>query len=190
MPSTSDSVTAESVVGSRYCGHMDATACTCNVSDCEKPRKGAHRQCSMHLARKSRHGNYDTVLPPGRKTSLPKYRTAHLAVTSARGRAVNHQCVESGCEERATHWAYDHTDPDPVIDQAGRIYSLDVNRYKPMCVPHHATLDRMHGRQQRTTVRHVEVSQELWDEVRSAAAAAQVSAAAVVEDALRKHLIA
>jgi hypothetical protein len=51
-----------------------------------------------------------------------------------------------GCGEPAHHWAYDHTDPDPLWHQ-GRWekpvpYSRDERRYQPLCRGCHLKRDR------------------------------------------------
>lgn len=37
---------------------------TCFIKDCNKPKAKSHKVCSMHKARKERHGDYETVHKP------------------------------------------------------------------------------------------------------------------------------
>lgn len=60
----------------------------------------------------------------------------------AKGRASGHPCRE--CDSTAREWAYTNDDPDELTDAEGR-YSLDVDRYVPMCTPCHSRFDRHHN---------------------------------------------
>lgn len=66
------------------------------------------------------------------------YRVAHNRVRSVRGRASDHTCDH--CGGQAEHWAYDHSDPQPSVD-GGLIFSNDISRYTPLCLPCHRRLD-------------------------------------------------
>lgn len=150
----------------------------------------------MHLARKARHGDYETVKPTGRHPLIPAYRTAHIRVVAERGKAREWTCAR--CSYPAVHWAYDHTDPAPIVDRLGRVYSSDPSRYVALCVPCHgkfdaenaaATGDRGNRAQRRgVEIRHIEVDRELWEQVKAEALARRVSVCALVDDALRIHL--
>ena len=55
------------------------------------------------------------------------------------------------CPEPATQWAYDHDDPNELIEQvklmSGNIgvvaYSLDLSHYRPLCRPCHYAADTL-----------------------------------------------
>lgn len=67
------------------------------------------------------------------------YIRAHQRVRRAKGRAHEHLCRE--CGGPATEWAYTNDDPAELVDDQGRRYSLDPDRYVPMCYPCHRRLD-------------------------------------------------
>ena len=68
------------------------------------------------------------------------YFAAHNRVTSDKGKASTHECVD--CGRPAAHWSYDHADPEVLIDsRLGIPYSMDPDHYQPRCVPCHKTYD-------------------------------------------------
>jgi len=75
----------------------------------------------------------------GEYREVVSYSQAHLRLKTDRGRADRYACA---CGSRAREWAYTGGDPDELTDGAGRRYSLDQDRYEPMCVPCHRRLDR------------------------------------------------
>lgn len=68
------------------------------------------------------------------------YEQAHLRLKVWRGRPDSMLCVK--CGETARHWAYMGGDPEELTCPKGRRYSLDLDRYEPMCVPCHFRKDR------------------------------------------------
>ena len=60
------------------------------------------------------------------------------AVHSRLGPVAGRNCR---CGDAAEEWAYDHGDPEELTDEIGRPYSLDQDRYKPMCRPCHRKYD-------------------------------------------------
>jgi hypothetical protein len=71
------------------------------------------------------------------------YRQAHQRVDAARGRASSYPCAE--CGRPAQDWAYLHDDPDElvaVVNGRPLRYSLDSDRYSPLCRCCHRRLDR------------------------------------------------
>lgn len=72
-----------------------------------------------------------------------QYRMAHQRVRIARGPACNHMCR---CGQQADEWAYDHADPNELRSPEGLPYSLDVDRYTPMCRPCHRLFDLAQNR--------------------------------------------
>lgn len=72
-------------------------------------------------------------------SEVPRYIAVHLRLRAQNGPASQEQCVN--CDAQAQHWAYDHTDPDEHTED-GMPYSLDLERYQPMCVRCHRRLDR------------------------------------------------
>jgi hypothetical protein len=67
------------------------------------------------------------------------YAQAHLRLKIDRGRPVMHSCVT--CGTTAREWAYVGGDPNELVEN-GKQYSLDQERYAPMCYPCHRRLDR------------------------------------------------
>jgi hypothetical protein len=81
---------------------------------------------------------------PQQSTVTVGYRAAHMRVDAARGRASSYPCV-GDCGRPAAEWAYDNADPDELVTAVGgqlRRYSLDSDRYQPMCKPCHRRFDR------------------------------------------------
>lgn len=71
------------------------------------------------------------------------YRGVHTRVQAARGRASAYLCA-GDCGRLAADWAYDHTDPDELVTVVnGSLcrYSLDSDRYQPLCRPCHRRFD-------------------------------------------------
>ena len=79
---------------------------------------------------------------PMRGQQRATYRTIHARLARLRGKAREHACA--GCGARAYQWAYDRTDPEPLVHDDGSPYSLDLDRYRPLCGQCHYDLD--HGR--------------------------------------------
>lgn len=68
------------------------------------------------------------------------YSQAHLRLKTDRGRPDRYACT--ACGSQAREWAYTGGDPDELTDGTGRRYSLDQDRYEPMCFKCHRRLDR------------------------------------------------
>jgi len=82
--------------------------------------------------------------------STPGYRALHQRLDSKRGKASSFACVD--CGERAEQWSYDHSDPDEVTGLNGHdscIYSTDLTRYQPRCIPCHVAFDAPYLRKRR-----------------------------------------
>jgi hypothetical protein len=67
------------------------------------------------------------------------YAQAHLRLKVDRGRPISYACIN--CGDRAREWAYMGGDPDELVE-GGRRYSLDQDRYRPMCFTCHRRHDR------------------------------------------------
>lgn len=80
---------------------------------------------------------------PKPRTYSTTYRAVHKQVQRTRGRASAHTCAH--CTSTAAEWAYDHTDPAPLVGTTARgrtvQYSINPDRYLPLCKPCHARLD-------------------------------------------------
>lgn len=75
------------------------------------------------------------------RRAVVSYEQAHLRLKLWRGRPDSMLCIK--CSETARHWAYMGGDPKELLrDRKGRAYSLDLDRYEPMCVPCHLRKDR------------------------------------------------
>lgn len=126
----------------------------CHVEGCTKPDTEGGL-CSMHAARKRRHGDVSTVIIPEDR-ALPTgehhhnwagsevgYAGAHSRVKAMHGSATLHKCAD--CGSNASHWSYNHSDPDELIVYGlslnGIAYSDDPLYYSPRCVPCHKTYD-------------------------------------------------
>ena len=68
------------------------------------------------------------------------YATMHIYLKRTHGDPSEQMCA---CGMRADEWAYDHADPDEIIDERReRPYSLKAEHYKAMCRSCHRTMDR------------------------------------------------
>lgn len=148
----------------------------CGCKDCQRKHYEANRAVVLEHQRQYRESNvdlvreqrrrYDATNTAARKEFVRKYReggrpvdkpwpnqpiayvTAHVRVRATYGPASNYPCI--GCGGPAKHWAYDHTDPNPLMhrDTKGRWagkpypYSPDPQRYDPMCRSCHVKRDR------------------------------------------------
>lgn len=113
----------------------------CKVDSCGRPNFG-QGLCTAHYKRLWRAG----LLPPSvaRKGSDGiAYETAHGRVRTLHGSASTHSCAT--CGGPACDWAYLHVgdDPDRITDERGRIYSVNIDRYAPMCAPCHRDYDAL-----------------------------------------------
>jgi hypothetical protein len=72
---------------------------TCGVEGCDKPRKGAQRLCSMHAARRDRHGDVNAVhVPVARERFVASHgyvvvRDAAHPLADRRGNVYEHRKV-------------------------------------------------------------------------------------------------
>lgn len=132
---------------------------SCTVDNCDR-RHAAKGMCGMHYNRFKRYGDTSTVNPPHSKGGCrmkgethPRWKgrdityvSAHCRVSSHRGKASAHMCA---CGSAAQEWAYDYSDPNPLIGDSrgeyGLAYSPDVERYTPMCGKCHRQFDREAG---------------------------------------------
>lgn len=68
----------------------------------------------------------------------PNYKAMHQRVRAARGRAVDHRCID--CGQPAEDWSCRRDVPLVCTDK--RYYSLNVEHYDPRCKPCHGLYDR------------------------------------------------
>lgn len=72
------------------------------------------------------------------------YKTAHKRLKAAQGSARSYLCI---CGKQAHDWAYNHQDPDEMIDpRTGCAYSAHLEHYRPLCRSCHYDLDRRQGK--------------------------------------------
>jgi hypothetical protein len=69
------------------------------------------------------------------------YKGLHVRLRRTNGRASEHLCT---CGRQAEHWSYDGRDPDEHDSVFGP-FSLNLDRYQPLCVRCHRALDRSPG---------------------------------------------
>lgn len=114
----------------------------------------------MHALRVRKHSDPFRVDPP---PALPRmvgtdhpnwsgadvgYGAAHIRIRKSRGSATKYPC--SNCTAMASEWAYDHTDPEERVDaRFGRPYSVDQDRYMPLCVSCHRAFDASQAKAKR-----------------------------------------
>jgi len=125
---------------------------TCSIDGCARPHR-AKGLCSSHYSRQlrgkdlstpigPRHNNPPGSLHPRWLGDAVRYLGAHSRMRRRRGRAAQQPCAH--CGGPAKDWAYDHTDPSPLIGPRGRPYSTDMNRYIALCVSCHKLFDVAH----------------------------------------------
>ena len=116
----------------------------CAVDDCGGDQY-RREFCNKHYRRWMKHGTTDTAIPTRGSDNHQwvgdnvSYRALHTRLKAARGPAKNHQCVD--CDQTASHWTYDNSDPDEKFSKIGTAYSTDLSRYQPRCIEHHRRLD-------------------------------------------------
>lgn len=118
---------------------------TCSVRGCEQETH-ARGWCGKHYRRWMRHGDVFCVGVSPRGERHPDWtgdRATYLAVHHRlyreRGYAKSYTCIT--CERPAQQWAYQHGDPDELIDSKGRVYSTNLDLYEPMCALCHTAFD-------------------------------------------------
>lgn len=126
----------------------------CHIEGCVNPDTEAGL-CSMHAARKRRHGDPLRVITH-KERDMPTgtahhnwlgkdvgYTAAHDRVRRLKGSASQHSCIE--CGGQARHWSYDHQDPDENLADVRSAnlaaYSDKPAHYQPRCVPCHKQFD-------------------------------------------------
>src|SRR5438270_12504576 len=74
------------------------------------------------------------------------YMAVHLRVRDERGAASQYPCTT--CGQTAREWAYDHADPNERVSDDGRVFSLDLTHYIPLCASDHRLLDHSYRKEQ------------------------------------------
>lgn len=75
---------------------------------------------------------------PRRDPDQVGYDAVHARLRRSKGLATNYLCI--ACDRQAAEWAYDQADPAERRDKNGT-FSLDPDRYNPMCRTCHRALD-------------------------------------------------
>lgn len=117
-------------------GRRPPTYVGCSVDGC----KGKHLSiglCSKHHQRLRAHGDPTVTLP--RRHEFVKNPAVHWRLRKDQGPASSFPCQH--CGQAADNWAYDHGEPNPLMDEEGP-YSLDPARYMPLCFSCHTTFDK------------------------------------------------
>lgn len=121
-----------------------------NGGSCMQGPLAARGLCWKHYRRLRRYGS--TTLPPSKPKRLPVprprkprrtdvgYEAVHARLRNQRGYARAHLCTE--CGKPARDWAYDGKDSGEMTSPKGRRYSIDLQRYVPMCRRCHWYQDR------------------------------------------------
>ena len=122
-----DLTVADERVGNKW-------ACTCDCGRTSYVRAGdLNRGSITTCGNRTVHHRLDVV----------GYNAVHDRLRNDRGAATAHRCVD--CDGQASHWSYDHEDPDELLRGIGSAslaaYSLKQRHYHPRCVPCHKTFD-------------------------------------------------
>lgn len=120
----------------------------CSMPGCDN-RRASFGYCTTHYNRLRRYGNPEIVQYSGWLGDAVNYEGMHFRIYAQRGKACEYPCTH--CFRVAVDWAYDHTDPKVRYDRtSGLPFSLEVNRYVPLCRSCHKRLDLvMAGRRRR-----------------------------------------
>lgn len=127
---------------------------SCSIEGCGRKHLG-QGFCAKHLRNWRVNGD---PLAPSRRGKVyvgplhynwsgenASYQAVHKRMRRAKGDPTRFDCP---CGRQAQQWAYDHMDPDERTDlRTGCVYSIDFDRYAPMCRKCHRALDHEHGRQ-------------------------------------------
>jgi len=133
---------------------LERVARTCSLDGCERAYL-ARDMCEAHYARWRQKGDPGPVeIPekPGWTGDEAGYKTVHKRLKRERGLATDYRCEH--CGGKAAEWAYDHADPDERTDpnHQGCPYSLNLDRYVPLCATCHRRFDRAHAKGENVTV--------------------------------------
>lgn len=113
----------------------------CSTEGCERPVR-AKMLCAYHYDRKRQGRTATSKVGQGRgraKKEVVGYRAAHLRVEQLKGKAATHNCV---CGKPAQEWALDPLATHTHKDEQGRVWSLNIDDYMPMCCKHHRLMDK------------------------------------------------
>ena len=113
----------------------------CKIDGCESPTQG-RGWCNAHYLRWRMKGDPLYPLPqrgPMWVGDEVTYSGLHIRLRNERGPASAHACVS--CGNPAEHWAFDHSEIEPMYDPRGLPYTTDLARYQPMCQPCHRRMD-------------------------------------------------
>ena len=121
----------------------------CKVDGCDLEHS-ALGYCAPHYKRVLKDGQPGPAeIRPRTVGDKASYALIHARLKKKRGRAGDAECID--CYGPAQMWAYDHTDPDEKRDpKTGAYYSVDLERYSPMCAPCHKRFDLDRIAQRRT----------------------------------------
>lgn len=114
----------------------------CIVEGCSKQVRCKDR-CRYHYDVMRGYRKPTPNLGQGRgrdKKEVTGYRAAHIRVEQAKGKASTHQCIK--CNDQAQEWALDPTAVHTYEDEQGRVWSMNIDDYYPMCCSDHRRLDK------------------------------------------------
>lgn len=102
-----------------------------------------HGLCNLHYQRFLYGIPMDQPVRVSANTTITTYKGIHSKLRRLWGAASWYLCVE--CPERARDWAYNHKDPNEMMDTfgpaAGLLFSPSVEFYLPLCGECHRALD-------------------------------------------------
>lgn len=120
----------------------DVAKSTCSVHDCGKTVK-ARGWCRAHYLRWFRRGGDVSVRVYRPRAEVVGYQAVHARLHRDRGPASALPCRHCGLP--AKQWAYDHSDPDQLVELinlVGTAYSLDQKHYIALCGSCHKFFDQ------------------------------------------------
>lgn len=118
---------------------MNCVVCSVPIANAKRATKKYCSERCRYRARAAAEGRRAWV-PPEKRTEAAGYGGTHQRIRKANGPASDFSCVRCGLT--AQEWAYDHSDPAPLVDvESGLEYSIDIFRYQPLCRSCHRMFD-------------------------------------------------
>ena len=115
---------------------------TCHIENCQNVEE-KYGLCHSHYGRWWRYSDP--------YWADDGYYAAHKRVRLTKGQPTSHRCAGCGVK-RADQWAYDHRDPHSEVGANGLEFSVNIDRYVPLCISCHKRFDALVRRMKQSIV--------------------------------------